>query len=159
MEALYAARVNRGMRRWRWSTALASALAAVALLRGVACTSFGEAAETPDASSSEDGASPSERVDAVAPSVECSGAELGRFATYTGKVNVHTIGDGGWVIDTDCTSGSDIDELVYCRKYWPATGRVMTPPLAPDNSMKPFQAAGCTGSYPHPGNVQVVCCP
>lgn len=40
-----------------------------------------------------------------------------RIAYFPGKVNHHTDSNGAWANDPDCSSGSGIDKLVYCRKW------------------------------------------
>jgi hypothetical protein len=44
---------------------------------------------------------------------------LGTFSRYCGKVNIHKSPCGGWITDSDCTSGCNIGGLAYCQKFWP----------------------------------------
>jgi hypothetical protein len=82
---------------------------------------------------------------------------LGSFAVHNGKVNVHTTADGGWEVDSDCTSGNNIRDLSYCQKFWPTANTIVSL-LAPDPALKPFSPAGCPEPYNHPGEEQFVCC-
>ncbi|MEI6352335.1 MAG: peptidoglycan-binding domain-containing protein [Candidatus Nomurabacteria bacterium] len=47
-----------------------------------------------------------------------------RIAYWWGKVNQHTDSQGNWLTDTDGTSGADLDQLTYCKKFWPNTTSV-----------------------------------
>jgi hypothetical protein len=44
-----------------------------------------------------------------------------RIAYWTGKVNQHVLSTGLWVTDPDGKSGSNIDKLTYCKKWYPNT--------------------------------------
>jgi len=89
-------------------------------------------------------------------------AQLGEYATWFGKVNVHHATGGAWLVDTDCTSGADVNTVAYCKKFWPAA--VTQIQLAAVSSdAKPFTSGGgvapaCGGLALSPGQVQFACC-
>ncbi len=69
-----------------------------------------------------------------------------RIAYWQGKVNAHRDSGGTWLADPDCTSGAQIDPLVYCTQLYPATTSVTAVPL----STKPehlWNTAGCGAQY------------
>jgi hypothetical protein len=96
------------------------------------------------------------------PSCGDAGVALGEYATWSGKVNVHRGPGMPWTVDTDCSSGSNNNTILYCKKFWPtAATQVPLVTLTPED--KPFTAGGgtfpsCGGVYPDVGQVQFVCC-
>ena len=95
---------------------------------------------------------------AVPPAAACPAGTnlLGQYATWCGKVNVHTQGTA-WVSDSDCSSGCNIHTVNYCQKFWPgATVQQVLP--APTSDLKPFKTGGCANTYPSIGHAQYACC-
>ena len=88
--------------------------------------------------------------------------QIGEYATWYGKVNVHRATGGAWIVDTDCSSGADINTVAYCQKFWPTTTKqAQLAAVTPDN--KPFTSGGgvspaCGGVAPYPGQNQFACC-
>jgi hypothetical protein len=89
--------------------------------------------------------------------------QIGEYATWYGKVNVHRAGASGtWTVDTDCTSGADVNTVAYCQKFWPTTTKqAQLAAVTADN--KPFTSGGgaspaCGGVAPYPGQNQFACC-
>jgi hypothetical protein len=90
--------------------------------------------------------------------------QIGEYATWQGKVNVHRATGGTWSVDTDCTSGADVNTVGYCQKFWPTTTKqVQLGAVTPDT--KPFTSGGgvspsCGGVAPpgYPGQSQFACC-
>jgi hypothetical protein len=160
-----------------WASVTSSVLLALGAL--VACRSFDAA---PDTSAENDGgelgqdAQPS--VDAAAdakfqidaetdadarapgnPSDGVCDAGLtyrGSFATWYGKVNVHTLPNGTWARDDDCLSGALVDPFVYCKKWWPTSTTVVEETLDP--GPKPFWNQGCEMVAEFAGEHQYECC-
>ncbi len=101
---------------------------------------------------------------ALPPTAACGPGfvQIGEYATWYGKVNVHRASGASWLIDADCASGADINTVAYCQKFWPTTTKQA--PLAvvtPDN--KPFTSGGgsspaCGGVALSPGQNQFACC-
>jgi len=82
---------------------------------------------------------------------------LGQFATWCGKVNVHTDPwTGEWLPDDGCKAGCNIKDLSYCQKYYPGAEEVVEIAVSPEE--KPFFTAGCMIEYPKPGQHQFACC-
>lgn len=86
---------------------------------------------------------------------------VGTYATWSGKVNVHRAATGSWAVDSDCSSGANVNTVAYCQKYWPASSSQVS--VTPEAGDKPFTAGGgtaptCGGSYPGVGQNQFVCC-
>jgi hypothetical protein len=79
-----------------------------------------------------------------------------QYATWCGKVNVHSEGDA-WVTDSDCTSGCNINTVDYCQKFWPEADAQVTVEPVP-GELKTFKDAGCGGGYDHEGFAQYACC-
>lgn len=85
-----------------------------------------------------------------------AGMELvGEFATWCGLVNTHTDGLGGWITDSDCTSGCDVNDLNYCQKFWPSSTSIVE--VSPSGT-KTFFDAGCNLNYNGAGFNQYACC-
>ena len=82
--------------------------------------------------------------------------ELGRTATWCGKVNVHTEPSGEWQSDADCSSGCNVSLDRYCQRLYPGTRAVVEVPVTPVD--KPFLTAGCNELYPSAGHNEFVCC-
>ena len=89
--------------------------------------------------------------------------QIGEYATWYGKVNVHRAGSSGtWTVDTDCSSGADVNTVAYCQKFWPSTTKqAQLAAVTADN--KPFTSGGgvspaCGGVALYPGQSQFVCC-
>ena len=81
-----------------------------------------------------------------------------RIAYWQGKVNAHRDSGGTWLADPDCTSGAQIDPLVYCTQLYPATTSVTAVPL----STKPehlWNTAGCGAQYSGNGEQEWTCNP
>ena len=130
-----------------------------------------DATSTADASLTPDGAADAAATDAAltpdssTTSAACGAGfvQLGEYATWFGKVNVHRAGTSGtWSVDTDCTSGADVNTVAYCQKFWPSTTKqAQLAAVTADN--KPFTSGGgvspaCGGVALHPGQSQFVCC-
>lgn len=130
-----------------------------------------DAASAADASLTPDGAADAAATDAAlmpdssTTSAACGTGfvQLGEYATWYGKVNVHRAGTSGtWSVDTDCTSGADVNTVAYCQKFWPSTTKqAQLAAVTADN--KPFTSGGgvspaCGGVALHPGQSQFVCC-
>ena len=88
--------------------------------------------------------------------------QLGAYATWYGKVNVHRATGGTWLVDTDCTSGADVNTVAYCKKFWPASiMQVQLAAVSPDP--KPFTSGGgsapaCGGLALSAGQLEMACC-
>ena len=168
------------LRHRRWGLVTAVALALMPLGALGACTSF-DAAEAsaqdagtqreaavdiPDVVSETDAGSdaiadgpPSDgSIDAPPTHPDCplGTSYRGSFATWLGKVNVHTLPDGGWTHDPDCESGANINDLVYCKKWWEDATSIVLADVDP--TLKPFWNAGCEMLEQFPGEQQFVCC-
>ena len=151
--------------RYRYSSAPSVLLVAMATVGAVGCGGaepIAPAAGTVDAGPTPAGAHAEPVSDllsaATAPAASCpAGTDLvGQYATWCGKVNVHTQGSS-WVPDSDCSSGCNINTVNYCKRFWPgATVQQVLP--APSSDTKPFQTAGCNRSYPAVGQAQYACC-
>jgi hypothetical protein len=131
-----------------------------------------DATSSADASPAADGADDAAATDAAlipdsssTTSAACGAGfvQVGEYATWYGKVNVHRAGSSGtWSVDTDCTSGADVNTVAYCQKFWPAT-TTQTQLAAVTADNKPFTSGGgvspaCGGVALHPGQSQFVCC-
>jgi hypothetical protein len=81
---------------------------------------------------------------------------VGQFATWCGKVNVHTVSGGSWKVDSDCKSGCNLKTVTYCKKFWSTATKVVSVPV--DTTLKPFATAGCKTTYMHRGGNQYACC-
>jgi len=109
--------------------------------------------DRPAADSTVDSGPPDSSVDStIGP---CGGGfnAVGMFATWCGKVNVHSE-PAGWVVDSDCTSGCGVNGASYCQKFWPGASKRVE--VAPDATLKPFATAGCASTNPHRGKKQFV---
>lgn len=85
------------------------------------------------------------------------GLVLGRYASWCGKVNVHTSTvDGTWVADPDCASGCGVDPLSYCSRFFPDTLTVEETSVTP--VPKPFQTARCSTLEEAFGHDEYLCC-
>ena len=88
--------------------------------------------------------------------------EVGQYATWGGKVNVHRAPGGAWEVDSDCITGANANTVDYCREFWPvASTQIALAQTSPED--KPFTAAGgaaptCGGVFPGRGQAQYVCC-
>lgn len=81
-----------------------------------------------------------------------------RISYWPGKVNVHVDPGSIWVKDSDCTSGSGIDPLEYCKRFYPTTTSIT--PVTP--SKKPplvWNTAGCAAQYSGNGLQEWICNP
>jgi hypothetical protein len=81
---------------------------------------------------------------------------VGQYATWCGKVNLHTQGSG-WASDSDCTSGCNINTVSYCQKFWPGATTQQLFSVTPSDT-KIWQDAGCSGGYPRVAQQQYACC-
>jgi len=98
----------------------------------------------------------------VAGACGISSIQLGEYATWFGKVNLHRVTGGGWLVDVDCSSGANINTVTYCQKFWPTTTRQVQL-AAPTPDLKPFTSGGgvapaCGGIAPYAGQAQFACC-
>lgn len=99
---------------------------------------------------------------AVTGSCPAGYTQLGAYATWYGKVNVHRATGGTWLVDTDCSSGADVNTVAYCKKFWPAS--IMQVQLAAVSSdPKPFTSGGgsapaCGGLALSAGQLEMACC-
>ena len=66
-----------------------------------------------------------------------------RISYWTGKVNNH-YANGTWISDPDDTSGSDIEMLEYCKKWWPDSVDVS---LRTDKESISFKKSGESTEY------------
>ncbi len=80
---------------------------------------------------------------------------LGRFATWGGKVNVHTNAAGEWEVDSDCRSGENENDIEYCRKFWPDTAEIQRVEVS--SELKPFMTSGCRATYWRKGEKEYEC--
>ncbi|MFP2903485.1 hypothetical protein ACLESD_00090 [Pyxidicoccus sp. 3LFB2] len=71
------------------------------------------------------------------------GTVLGRFARWCGKVNSHTSAEGGWLTDSDCSSGCDIGGLAYCQKFWPDSTDIRQVTVSPKPASNVWASAFC----------------
>lgn len=88
--------------------------------------------------------------------------QVGEFATWGGKVNVHRSAGGAWAVDADCTSGATNNTLLYCQKFWPTSEQIVHL-TAPTAMLKPFTEGGgvapaCGNIHDNPGVDQWACC-
>jgi hypothetical protein len=92
------------------------------------------------------------------PAVCPDGLELlGEFATWCGKVNVHTDAlTGVWMPDEKCTAGCNVGGVAYCQELYAGAAEIVEVPPSPE--MKPFMTAGCQEEYPNQGKNQYACC-
>ncbi len=67
-----------------------------------------------------------------------------RIAYWSGKVNQHIDQNGNWQTDPDGASGSSLDKLGYCRKWYPTTTSVRDYKVETINT---WRAGGNTGAY------------
>ncbi len=103
-------------------------------------------------------------IDSSSTSAACGpgSTQLGEYATWSGKVNVHHASGGAWAVDSDCTSGANVNTVAYCQKFWPtATKQVQL--AAPSADAKPFTSGGgsgptCGGVALAAGQQQYACC-
>ena len=128
-------------------------------------TSAADASLTPDGAADAAATDAALMPDSSTTSAACGAGfvQLGEYATWYGKVNVHRAGTSGtWSVDTDCTSGADVNTVAYCQKFWPSTTKqAQLAAVTADN--KPFTSGGgvspaCGGVALHPGQSQFVCC-
>lgn len=103
-------------------------------------------------------------IDSSPPAGACGAGsiQLGEYATWFGKVNLHRVTGGSWLVDDDCTSGANINTVTYCQKFWPTTTRQFQL-AAPTSDLKPFTSGGgvapaCGGIAPYAGQAQFACC-
>jgi hypothetical protein len=82
---------------------------------------------------------------------------VGEYATWCGKVNVHTTPDASWRSDSDCTSGCNLNTVAYCKKLWHESSHQVNRE-SPTAESKTFQDAGCSSAYVHTGFNQYICC-
>ena len=87
--------------------------------------------------------------------------QVGEFATWSGKVNVHHVTQGAWEVDSDCSSGALDNDLAYCQKFWPAATDLVAVTVSSD--LKPFASADgtaptCGGVASAVGKEQFACC-
>ena len=119
-------------------------------------------AASDDASSTDASVDAKTTVDAATGACAAGSTQLGEYATWYGKVNVHRATGGTWLVDTDCSSGADINTVAYCTKFWPASvTQVQLASVTPD--AKPFTSGGgsapaCGGIALSAGQMQFACC-
>ncbi len=69
-----------------------------------------------------------------------------RISYWGGKVNQHVdVSSSMWITDPDGYSGSGIDQLTYCKKWYPNTTRVEE---YKNETISTWHSAGNVGSYP-----------
>jgi len=74
-----------------------------------------------------------------------SDANVPRVMFWAGKVNQHwDLAKGVWLTDSDGTSGSGIDKLTYCKKFYPNTTSVTSYKTETINTWK---SGGNQGNY------------
>ncbi|MEZ4294483.1 MAG: hypothetical protein R3B70_05875, partial [Polyangiaceae bacterium] len=125
-----------------------SLLSAVACLTAAACVDPGDSDDEASIEGSDE-ADLGEAADAVS-------GPLMRISYWPGKVNTHIDPNGNWVKDNDCVSGSTINPLTYCKKFYPNT--VSATPVA--LSTKPanvWNTAGCAAQYSSNGHSEWSC--
>ncbi|NTX10812.1 hypothetical protein HUA76_08450 [Myxococcus sp. CA056] len=78
------------------------------------------------------------------PACQCrqAGPELGRISTWWGKVNLHKSPGGDWLTDSDCSTGANVYDLNYCRKFWPTATTVTEVPVTPKPA-NVWRTGGC----------------
>lgn len=86
----------------------------------------------------------------------CKAPVTPRIAYWPGKVNLHRDAGGVWTKDADCSSGGQIDPLVYCKKFYPATTSVTAVPLT-DKPALLWNTAGCVQQYSGNGTQEYTC--
>lgn len=103
-------------------------------------------------------------IDSSLPAGACGAGsiQLGEYATWFGKVNLHRVTGGSWLVDDDCASGANINTVTYCQKFWSTTTRQVQL-AAPTSDLKPFTSGGnaapaCGGIAPYAGQAQFACC-
>lgn len=67
-----------------------------------------------------------------------------RIAYWWGKVNQHVDAQGNWQTDPDGTSGANLDQFTYCKKWYPNTS---TTAVYKTETIPTWRAAGNTGQY------------
>jgi len=68
-----------------------------------------------------------------------------RISYWSGKVNQHVDVDAGeWVTDPDGSSGAGIDQLTYCKKWYPNTTSVVS---YQNENINAWHGAGNVGDY------------
>ena len=77
-----------------------------------------------------------------------------RIAYWSGKINQHIDVNGQWVTDSDGTSMSTIDKLVYCKKWYPSTISVVD---YKTETISTWQGSGNTGG-PYTASVVTTQC-
>ena len=82
---------------------------------------------------------------------------VGYFATWSGKVNVYKSAKGDWAVDPDCSSGANVAELTYCKKFWNNTAKFVEM-QEPTTVKKPFTGSGCLPVYESVRQKQFACC-
>jgi hypothetical protein len=84
----------------------------------------------------------------------CKCAELGRFATWCGKVNIHKDINFGWTNDATCSAGCTVNTIDYCTKLWSGTVEMLE--VKPEG-LKYFSEAGCLNQWPFEGEHEYLC--
>jgi hypothetical protein len=79
-----------------------------------------------------------------------------RISYWQGKVNAHRDPGGTWVKDDNCSSGSGIDPLTYCKNFYPATTSVTAVSLTPKPALV-WNTAGCGAQYSSDGIYEWTC--
>ncbi|HWA32107.1 MAG TPA: hypothetical protein VG694_01510, partial [Candidatus Paceibacterota bacterium] len=67
-----------------------------------------------------------------------------RIAYWWGKVNQHVDASGNWQTDPDGVSGANLDQLTYCKKWYPSTTSVAN---YKSETITTWRTAGNTGPY------------
>lgn len=80
---------------------------------------------------------------------------LGGFSTMWGKVNLHIDLDGAWKSDSDCISGSNLNNLDYCKKFYPDSKKILI--FNASDELKPFETKYCEKTYMEKGHNFYVC--
>ncbi|HEX2871496.1 MAG TPA: hypothetical protein VHP33_09575 [Polyangiaceae bacterium] len=91
--------------------------------------------------------------------------QVGAYSLWCGKVNQHKDANGAWQTDADCSSGCNIKELTYCKKYYPTATKFVD---VPQVDIKDWKNAGfvsgqsgeCNDSAPDSVGIsgQAACC-
>ena len=86
---------------------------------------------------------------------------VGRYAEWSGKVNVHAAVGGLWAVDDNCSSGFGQNRLNYCRKFWPETSSTLRFDANTGGKtaeLRPFMNAHCRVLAASVGTNQYTCC-
>ncbi|MFY1829607.1 hypothetical protein ACN47A_27075 [Myxococcus fulvus] len=93
------------------------------------------------------------------PACQCRvpGPGLGRISTWWGKVNLHKSPGGSWLTDPDCSTGANVYDVNYCRKFWPTATSVTEVAVTPKPA-NVWRTGGCGAeASDYDGDKEYVC--